>query len=187
MREYYMIDKRDRNVHAELKKYTLEELKQYFEPSQLEFPDLHREWADIGTIENLTDYLEREADGMEQPYTFETVKKETVTKAWKVYGFYDGEITHRQRESFCSSYKHDFSNEVDGTRIIEVFNSDKTGTNDYTIVRITRDTESLCEKEFYGQLADGIFENSRTGEIKQIPNDLELNRSAPVHSNVRKL
>ena len=48
------------------------------------------------------------------------------TRAWKVYGI-DG---HRQRESFGKSYKYDFSEGTD-VRIIEVENSDKTGTNDY--------------------------------------------------------
>lgn len=86
-----------------------------------------------------------------------------VTRAWKVYGA-DG---HRQRESFRPSYKYDFSD--DGkTRIIEVENADKTGSNDYSIIRITRDTYEECEKEFFGQLCDGIFENSRTGRIEEI-------------------
>ena len=58
-----------------------------------------------------------------------------VTMAWKVYGA----PGHRQRESFCRSYIQDFS-ENGMTRIIEVENSDKTGTNDYSFVRITRDT-----------------------------------------------
>lgn len=48
-----------------------------------------------------------------------------VTKSYKVYGV-DG---HRQRESFNDSYKYDFS-EGDEIRIIEVENSDRTGTND---------------------------------------------------------
>lgn len=88
----------------------------------------------------------------------------TVTRAWKVYGM-EG---HRQRESFSPSYRLDFSNEKDGTRIIEVENSDKTGTNEYSIVRITRDNAELCEDEFDGQLSDGIFENSRTGHIEEL-------------------
>ena len=50
-----------------------------------------------------------------------------TTRSWKVYGM-DG---HRQRESFNSSYKWDFSDKECGVRIIEVENSDKTGTNDY--------------------------------------------------------
>lgn len=86
------------------------------------------------------------------------------TRAWKVYGA-EG---HRQRESFCNSYKHDFSSEHDGIRIIEVFNSDKTGTNEYTIVRITRNTFGECERELDGQISDGIFENSRTGIVEEI-------------------
>lgn len=87
-----------------------------------------------------------------------------VTKIWKVYG----RENHRQRESFNASYLNDFSNAKDGIRIIEVFNSDKTGTNDYTIVIITRNTEEECRREFDGQLSDGIFENSHTGKIEEI-------------------
>lgn len=45
-----------------------------------------------------------------------------VTRTWKVYGT-EG---HRQRESFFPSYQYDFSNEQNGTRIIEVDNFDKT-------------------------------------------------------------
>lgn len=87
-----------------------------------------------------------------------------VTKSWKVYGT-EG---HRQGESFNKSYVYNFSDEHDGTRIIEVENSDKTGTNEYTIVRITRDTEMDCIDEFKGQLSDGIFENHRTGYVEEI-------------------
>lgn len=87
-----------------------------------------------------------------------------ITKSWKVYGA-EG---HRQRESFNKSYRYDFSNETDGTRIIEVENSDKTGTNDYSLVHITRDTIEDCINEFEGQLTDGIFENSRTGYIEEV-------------------
>lgn len=83
-----------------------------------------------------------------------------VTRTWKVYGA-DG---HRQRESFNNSYKYDFSTE-NNTRIIEVLNADTTGTNDYSIVKITRNTPGECEREFRGQLTDGIFENSRVGNV----------------------
>lgn len=86
-----------------------------------------------------------------------------VTKSWKVYGF----LGHRQRESFNKSYKWDFS-EDDNVRIIEVENSDKTSTNDYTIVRITRNTAEECEAELNGQISDGIFENSNVGDIEEI-------------------
>lgn len=86
-----------------------------------------------------------------------------VTKSWKVYGF----LGHRQRESFNKSYKWDFS-EDDNVRIIEVENSDKTGTNDYSIVRITRNTSEECEAELNGQISDGIFENSNVGDIEEI-------------------
>ena len=87
-----------------------------------------------------------------------------VTRSWKVYGA-DG---HRQRESFGKSYSFDFSNDDDGMRIIEVEREDRTGTNDYVIVNITRNTAEECEREFNGQLSDGIFENSRTGKVEEI-------------------
>lgn len=87
-----------------------------------------------------------------------------VTRSWKVYGA-DG---HRQRESFFESYTHDFSNTEDGVRIIEVENSDKTGTNEYSIIRITRNNADECEHEFFGQLYDGVFENSRHGRYEEI-------------------
>lgn len=92
------------------------------------------------------------------------------TRAWKVYGAIGG---HRQRESFCESYKYDFSNEEDGIRIIEVENADKTGTNEYSIIRITRNTAKECELEFRGQLFDGVFENSRVGVIEEIEDVVE--------------
>lgn len=88
-------------------------------------------------------------------------EKKTVTMAWKVYGA-EG---HRQKESFSPSYRWDFS-KGEYTRVIEVENSDKTGTNAYSLVRITMDTAEECEKELDGQVSDGIFENSRTGRIE---------------------
>lgn len=89
-----------------------------------------------------------------------------MTRAWKVYGA-EG---HRQRESFRDSYRYDFSR--DGKiRILEVENSDLTGTNDYSIIRITRDTAEECERELWGQIGDGVFENSRTGNIVEITNE----------------
>lgn len=86
-----------------------------------------------------------------------------VTRIWEVYGL----PRHRQRESFCPSYKHDFSE--DGiTRIIEVENADKTGTHDYSRVIITRDSSDECEDELWGQITDGIFENSNVGDVVEI-------------------
>lgn len=86
-----------------------------------------------------------------------------MTKSWKIYGM-DG---HRQCESFNKSCKYDFS-ENETVRIIEVENSDKTGTNDYSIIRITRNSSEECEEELHGQLSDGIFENSRVGKVVEI-------------------
>lgn len=88
-----------------------------------------------------------------------------VTRAWKVYGA-DG---HRQRESFHESYKYDFTGSYGrGLCLIEVENSDITGTNEYTIIRITMDSAEACLRELEGQISDGIFENSKTGDIVEI-------------------
>ena len=86
-----------------------------------------------------------------------------VKRSWKVYGR-DG---HRQRISFSKSVKYDWSQ--DGQiRIVELENSDKTGTNEYTIIRITRNTAEECKAELDGQITDGVFENSRVGRIEEI-------------------
>lgn len=87
-----------------------------------------------------------------------------VTRAWKVFGI-EG---HRQRESFRKSYKYDWSN-PGNVRIVEVENSDKTGTNMYSVIKITRNTSEECVRELEGQLSDGIFENSRYGIVEEIP------------------
>lgn len=86
-----------------------------------------------------------------------------TTRAWRVYG----EAGHRQRESFSRSERYDWS-QNGRTRIVEVINADRTGSNDYTIIRITRDTAEECEQEMEGQLSDGIFENTRYGKIEEI-------------------
>lgn len=91
----------------------------------------------------------------------------SVTRTWKVWGA-NGQ---RQMESLYPSYKDDFSNEKVGVRIIEVFNSDKTGSNDFSIVRITRNSSKECLDELYGQISDGIFENFQTGSVEEIFED----------------
>lgn len=83
-----------------------------------------------------------------------------VTRQWKVYG-QDG---HRQALSFWESNKFDFSKE-NKTRIVELECADKTGTNDFAVIRITRDDYEGCEDELWGQISDGFFENCRVGDI----------------------
>ena len=87
----------------------------------------------------------------------------TTTRAWRVYGS-DG---HRQRESFNDSYTWDFS-KGEETRIIEVQNADITGTNEFSIIKITRNTAEECQAELDGQISDGIFENSKVGRVEEI-------------------
>ena len=85
-------------------------------------------------------------------------------RSWKVYGS-DG---HRQKISFGKSIHWDFSNKENGIRIIDVDCEDRTNTNEYVIVRITREKEEDCEKEFWGQVSDGLFENARIGKTEKI-------------------
>lgn len=91
----------------------------------------------------------------------ETTMKNTVTRAWKVYG----NPGHRQRESFGPSIAFKM---YEGNCFVEVENSDKTGTNEYSIVRITGDSAEECEHRLDGQISDGIFENSRVGHVEEI-------------------
>ena len=86
-----------------------------------------------------------------------------VTRSWKVYGA----AGHRQRESFNESQSYDWTMGED-VRRIEIENADKTGTNEYTIIRITRNTSGECEDELRGQITDGLFENCRVGDVVEI-------------------
>ena len=88
------------------------------------------------------------------------------TRQWKVYGR-DG---HRQKISFQPSVTHDWSKDG-ATRIVELINSDKTGTNEYTVIRITRNTEELCGAELDGQISDGVFENVAVGRVEEMSDE----------------
>ena len=87
-----------------------------------------------------------------------------VTRTFKVYG----RPGHRQKESFSPSYTYDFTERDGFIRVIELENSDRTGTNEYSIIRITRDTAEECLDELHGQLGDGIFESSFTGHVCEV-------------------
>ena len=91
-----------------------------------------------------------------------------TTRSWKVYGA----RCHIQRESFFPSYEYNFSDKEVGIRIIKVENSDLTGTNEYSIVRITRNNAQECEDELWGQVSDGIFENSVVDKVEEIWEEL---------------
>lgn len=71
---YNMIDKRDRNAREELKEYTFQELKGYFkpeyDPDYSGYSDILNRWEQVRDIEDLLEYLNEEADGMDQPYSF---------------------------------------------------------------------------------------------------------------------
>lgn len=107
------------------------------------------------------------------------------TKIYKIYGGYDFEGKyHRQRESFFPSdltfktyrtIQQDFTQgevpkEINGWSEIwiEEYNSDLTGSNQWTILKMTAENSYLIERELDGQISDGIFENSRVGKIEEI-------------------
>lgn len=96
--------------------------------------------------------------------------KQGIKRAWKIYGL-DG---HRQGESFNESYNYDWTDDSE-IRRLWILNSDKTGTNDYTIVIVERDTYEDCYDEISGQITDGIFENHFVGKVEEIDvNDIQF-------------
>lgn len=89
-----------------------------------------------------------------------------ITKRFRVYG-YNG---HRQRVSFSPSRIYDWSK--DGKiRIVDVANSDRTGTHNYTELVITAENPY---EELEAQLFDGLFEDSRVGKVVEIVNGVEV-------------
>lgn len=124
------------------------------------YPDDPDRWVD--SIEYACERAENELVYMPGEHEVTIVRYvASVVRTWKVYGA-EG---HRQRESFFPSYSYDFNK--DGVKI-DVMNSDQTGTNDYTIIRIYAPSAEECENELWGQISDGIFENSRTGTVEEI-------------------
>lgn len=85
------------------------------------------------------------------------------TETYRIYGAFGG---HRQAISFSPSVRHVFHDER-GLRILDIRNSDKTGTNMYTELEITADDP---DRVMAGQESDGIFENYRTGKIEKLIN-----------------
>lgn len=88
-----------------------------------------------------------------------------VTKAFKIYG----REGHRQKESFSPSQTCDWSEEGK-TRRVALLNSDMTGTNEYSLLVITRDSEEEVRAELDGQINDGFFENSYVGNVVELEN-----------------
>lgn len=87
-----------------------------------------------------------------------------VTRAWKVYGLPE----HRQKIAFESSVDYDWTTPEYGVRLVSLDTAERTGTHDYVIVRITRNTAHECSRELDGQISDGIFENCRTGAVEEV-------------------
>lgn len=70
--KYHIIEKENRNARAELKAYTFDELKDYFEPATDFGEELHDKWDEISDVDDLREFLEYEADGMRVDYTIES-------------------------------------------------------------------------------------------------------------------
>ena len=76
---------------------------------------------------------------------------------------------HRQRVSFRPSFVY-FNrvvseNGLSTVELIECRCSDITHSNDFVDLIITASSESACVSNLRSQLFDGIFENSRFGEV----------------------
>lgn len=80
-----------------------------------------------------------------------------MTRFFRVYGI----LGHRQRESFSKSYSF---TDCKGVSYV-VFNSDITGTNDYTELVVSGGSNEIIDDSLRGQLSDGIFENSNFGDV----------------------
>lgn len=86
-----------------------------------------------------------------------------ITKNYKIYGV----LGHRQRASFGKTFS--FSTSRNNKPVyVSCFNSDYTGTNDYSILAIMADDEEAIQEELYAQIDDGIFENCNVGSIEEI-------------------
>lgn len=72
-KKYHIIDLSERNAREELKEYTFEELKNFFEPDKEEFPEDWSEWVQAQDLFDLEKFLEVEADGMAVHFKFEEV------------------------------------------------------------------------------------------------------------------
>lgn len=80
----------------------------------------------------------------------ERIEKTVATKTWRI-----NSKTYANRET---SVLYDFS-DGDDIRIIETLCTDVTGISTYFLIKITRNTEEECVKEFWGQFYDGLLEN----------------------------
>lgn len=87
------------------------------------------------------------------------------TRIFRVYGA-EG---HRQRVSFGPSLEY---TTYSGAHVTER-NSDLTGTNDFTEMIITANTDHECAKALFGQISDGAFENAKTGKVVEVIDGLE--------------
>lgn len=69
---YHIIDKYAYdNLGGEMKHYTFDELKAYFEPDEEDLPEYHEKWSEINDLYDLEEYLNWQYGGDEVPYSFQ--------------------------------------------------------------------------------------------------------------------
>lgn len=83
MKTYHMIDTRDRDFIAELKHYTFEQLKAYFDPDEfvndLDDGEIYRKkWEAIKNLYDLEEYLKWEYGGDAVPFKFREDEVESL-------------------------------------------------------------------------------------------------------------
>lgn len=145
--------------------------------SSIEYGDCNYSYILAGTDEQ-KEQIENLLETVEEKWLNLSKEREekAVTRIWQVNNvleenYYNYEEDHSFYSEYAKSHnsvRNDFSNEQDGTRILEELCSDKTGLSDAVIVKVTRDSYEECEFEFDGQVTDGIFENCDVGDIDEI-------------------
>ena len=86
MKTYHIIDSRNRDTKSELKRYTFEQLKDYFKPDECE--DDFEEWKGVEDLYDLYEFLKNQAEGMDQPYEFEEDEVEDIESMERANSFY---------------------------------------------------------------------------------------------------
>lgn len=88
MKAYHIIDKRESDSTLSLIYYTVEDLKNQFEPNQEEMPEEYDRWLKVRDVEDLKEYLESIYYGCEVPYDFEEHDVKSVQELERANGFY---------------------------------------------------------------------------------------------------
>jgi hypothetical protein len=155
--KYNLIDLTERNTAAELKKYTFEELKNFFEPNEEELPDEWDKWSQIDDLYDLKEYLSFLAQGMAVHYEFEEIPEDIdiliadgCTKEEAKKNLKDGSIVFEDLEENLENYLKEWAyldNEDDEEKFtdeVKKMVETKTPIPDWGVVEV-------CGKWYYIQ------------------------------------